>query len=101
MLRTAFSLSTGQARSSPREDSANADDKRGAIRFAIAPYRRGLAMLLRAALLSILIFALPAHAQTLRIGLQADPATLDPAQSAAFVDRVVMAAVCDKLIDEG
>src|SRR5438477_8618671 len=41
----------------------------------------------------------PAQAETLRIGLQADPSTLDPAQSAAFVDRVVMAAVCDKLIE--
>ncbi len=35
----------------------------------------------------------------LRIGLQADPATLDPSLSVSFVDRVVMAAVCDKLID--
>jgi peptide/nickel transport system substrate-binding protein len=40
-----------------------------------------------------------ASAQTLRIGMQADPATLDPAQSVSFTDRVVMAAVCDKLID--
>src|SRR5205809_403389 len=56
-------------------------------------------MLLRAALLATLIFPSFAHAQTLRIGLQADPATLDPAQSAAFVDRVVMAATCDKLIE--
>src|SRR5215208_4068448 len=38
-------------------------------------------------------------AETLRIGMQADPATLDPAQSASFVDRVALAAVCDKLID--
>src|ERR1051325_7089066 len=55
-------------------------------------------MLLRV-LLFALIFPSLAHAQTLRIGLQADPATLDPAQSAAFVDRVVMAATCDKLIE--
>ena len=39
------------------------------------------------------------RAETLRIGMQADPATLDPAQSASFVDRVALAAVCDKLID--
>jgi peptide/nickel transport system substrate-binding protein len=38
-------------------------------------------------------------AETLRIGMQADPATLDPAQSASFVDRVALAAVCDKLVD--
>jgi peptide/nickel transport system substrate-binding protein len=56
--------------------------------------------MLRALLvLAALICAAPAHAQTLRIGLQGDPATLDPAQSAAFVDRVVMAAYCDKLIE--
>src|ERR1051325_11212661 len=55
-------------------------------------------MLLRV-LLFALIFPSFAQAQTLRIGLQADPATLDPAQSAAFVDRVVMAAVCDKVIE--
>src|SRR3954454_1615914 len=55
-------------------------------------------MLRRLLLLASLAWAGSAHAQTLRIGLQADPATLDPAQSAAFVDRVVMAAACDKLI---
>src|SRR5436853_4958987 len=57
-------------------------------------------MILRVCLFAACLFcAVPAHAQTLRIGLQADPATLDPAQSAAFVDRVVMAATCDKLIE--
>src|SRR3954467_8432652 len=56
-------------------------------------------MLLRVAFLFALMCAAPAQAQTLRIGLQGDPATLDPAQSAAFVDRVVLAAVCDKLIE--
>jgi len=57
-------------------------------------------MIPRAALLiALFVLALPAHAQTLRIGLQADPVTLDPAQSAAFWERVVMAATCDKLID--
>jgi peptide/nickel transport system substrate-binding protein len=50
-------------------------------------------------LLAALACAFPAQAQVLRIGLQGDPATLDPAQSAAFVDRVVMAATCDKLIE--
>ena len=56
--------------------------------------------MLRASLVfAFLACASPAQAQTLRIGLQADPATLDPAQSAAFVDRVVMAATCDKLIE--
>jgi peptide/nickel transport system substrate-binding protein len=43
--------------------------------------------------------ATSAHAQTLRIGLQADPITLDPAQSTAFWERVVMAAICDKLVE--
>src|SRR2546423_9792204 len=56
-------------------------------------------MLRASLLLALLALASPAQAQTLRIGLQGDPATLDPAQSAAFVDRVVLAAVCDKLIE--
>jgi peptide/nickel transport system substrate-binding protein len=49
--------------------------------------------------LAAVLWSMPARADVLRIGLQADPSTLDPAQSAAFVDRVVMAAVCDKLIE--
>jgi peptide/nickel transport system substrate-binding protein len=57
-------------------------------------------MLLRASVIvAVLGLAAPAPAEVLRIGLQADPATLDPAQSVSFTDRVVMAAVCDKLID--
>ena len=56
-------------------------------------------MLRASVICAALVFASPAPAQTLRIGLQADPATLDPAQSVSFVDRVVMAAVCDKLIE--
>src|SRR3954452_4094769 len=47
----------------------------------------------------VLACSMPGRADVLRIGLQADPSTLDPAQSAAFVDRVVMAAVCGQLID--
>ena len=38
-------------------------------------------------------------AGTLRIGLNEDPGTLDPAQSGGFVDRIVFASLCDKLID--
>src|SRR5258708_22763321 len=58
-------------------------------------------MLSRASLVlaAVLAWSMPGRADVLRIGLQADPSTLDPAQSAAFVDRVVMAAVCDKLIE--
>ena len=57
-------------------------------------------MLFRASLIiTFLALASPLSAQTLRIGMQGDPATLDPAQSAAFVDRVALAAVCDKLIE--
>jgi peptide/nickel transport system substrate-binding protein len=58
--------------------------------------------MLRASLFALWLALLvpPAQAaQTLRIGMQADPATLDPAQSASFVDRVALAAVCDKLVD--
>jgi peptide/nickel transport system substrate-binding protein len=38
-------------------------------------------------------------AESLRIGMLGDPATLDPAQSTSVTDRVAFAAVCDKLID--
>ena len=52
------------------------------------------------AALALSLLASPALAQgTLRIGLTADPNMLDPAQSSAVVDRVVYAAMCDKLID--
>jgi peptide/nickel transport system substrate-binding protein len=36
---------------------------------------------------------------TLRIGLNDDPDTLDPAVGGTFTGRIVFAAVCDKLID--
>jgi peptide/nickel transport system substrate-binding protein len=52
------------------------------------------------ALLAPSLLALPAAAQTtLRIGIGADPNVLDPAQSGSFVERVVFAAMCDKLVD--
>jgi peptide/nickel transport system substrate-binding protein len=38
-------------------------------------------------------------AQTLRIGLQEDPDTLDGARNWSFVGRVVMTSICDKLVD--
>src|SRR5262245_26975458 len=57
--------------------------------------QRILPLLLAATLLA----AAPASAGVLRIGMQADPSTLDPAQRAAFVDRVALVAVCDKLIE--
>ena len=41
----------------------------------------------------------PASAQTLRIGLQEDPDTLDGAKNWSFVGRVVMTSICDKLVD--
>ncbi len=40
-----------------------------------------------------------ADADTLRIGMVGDPATLDPAQSSSVTDRAAFAAFCDKLID--
>lgn len=54
------------------------------------------------ALAAALAFATPAAAQTvLRVGIGADPNVLDPAQSSAFVERVVFSALCDKLVDIG
>src|SRR5262249_11969627 len=49
--------------------------------------------------LALLLTVMPVTAETLRIGMVGDPATLDPAQSTSVTDRVALAAVCDKLID--
>lgn len=38
-------------------------------------------------------------AQTLRIGLQEDPDTLDPARARTYVSRIVFTSLCDKLVD--
>jgi peptide/nickel transport system substrate-binding protein len=57
---------------------------------------------MRRILLALLLLAAPARAETqLRIGIGSDPAVLDPAQSGAFVERIVFAALCDKLVDIG
>ena len=58
---------------------------------------------MRALLAALIAFATvltdPAVAQTLRIGLQEDPDTLDGARNWSFVGRVVMTSICDKLVD--
>jgi peptide/nickel transport system substrate-binding protein len=54
---------------------------------------------LSGAVVLLLAAAMPGAAETLRIGMVGDPATLDPAQSSSVTDRVAFAAVCDKLID--
>jgi peptide/nickel transport system substrate-binding protein len=51
-----------------------------------------------AALLATAI-SFPAAAQHLRVGIQSDPNMLDPAQSGAYVERIVFGALCDKLVD--
>jgi peptide/nickel transport system substrate-binding protein len=51
------------------------------------------------ALMAFMVFAMPATAKTLRIGLAEDPATFDPTTSRLLVDRIVLAAMCDKLFD--
>jgi peptide/nickel transport system substrate-binding protein len=48
---------------------------------------------------AIVAAATPAAAQTLRIGLQEDPDTLDGAKNWSFVGRNVMTSICDKLVD--
>src|SRR4051812_8787841 len=40
-----------------------------------------------------------AGAQNLRIALQDDPDTLDPAKNWTFVGRHVLASLCDKLVE--
>src|SRR5215510_2036851 len=55
--------------------------------------------ILLAACTAVLMVLTPAAAQTLRIGLQEDPDTLDGARNWSFVGRVVMTSICDKLVD--
>ncbi|TJZ84444.1 ABC transporter substrate-binding protein [Paracoccus hibiscisoli] len=55
--------------------------------------------LLSATAMIALMSALPAGAQTLRIGLSDDADILDPDQSRTFVGRIVYAGLCDKLVD--
>ena len=43
--------------------------------------------------------AVHAQAQTLKIALAEDPDSLDPAKNWSFVGRVVLASLCDKLVD--
>ena len=50
-------------------------------------------------LLALLLLALPAAAQTLRIGIASDPDVLDPTLSRSVAARQVFAAMCDKLLD--
>lgn len=38
-------------------------------------------------------------AQTVRIGMQEDPDTLDPHRSRTYVSRIVFTSLCDKLVD--
>ncbi len=45
------------------------------------------------------VAATASFAQTLRIGMQEDPDTLDPARSRTYVARIVFASLCDKLVD--
>jgi peptide/nickel transport system substrate-binding protein len=54
---------------------------------------------LTTALLAGSLFAFPALSAELRIGLNDDADTLDPAQSRTFVGRIVYTAMCDKLVD--
>ncbi len=46
-----------------------------------------------------LALAVPARAEVLNIGIVGDPGLLDPARSGNYIDRNVLASVCDKLID--
>jgi peptide/nickel transport system substrate-binding protein len=50
-------------------------------------------------LAALVLGAMPASAQQLRIGLNSDPDALDPTTSRTVAGRVVFTAMCDKLID--
>ncbi|MFC4455462.1 ABC transporter substrate-binding protein [Deinococcus sonorensis] len=49
--------------------------------------------------ISLMLALTTAAAETLTVGLDADPPRLDPALSTAFVDRQVMNQIFDKLVD--
>jgi peptide/nickel transport system substrate-binding protein len=53
----------------------------------------------RIILIPLLLGALAAQAQTLRVGLAEDPDVLDPTLARTFVGRVVFSALCDKLLE--
>jgi len=55
--------------------------------------------ILAAAFGALLAGAVGAEAQTLRIGLAEDPDSFDPAKAWSYVGRVVLASICDKLVD--
>ncbi len=58
-------------------------------------------LLLTSFLLTLLALAVPAHAdeQPLRVALEFDPASLDPATDGSYTNRVVTTLMCDSLID--
>jgi len=62
-------------------------------------WKRAAAGCLIAATATLSISA--SSAQTLRIGLGADPDILDPTLARTYVGRIVFAALCDKLVDIG
>jgi peptide/nickel transport system substrate-binding protein len=55
--------------------------------------------ILSAAVAALFVIGGGASAQDLRIGLQDDPDTLDPAKNFSFVGRHVLSSICDKLVD--
>ncbi|GHA29861.1 ABC transporter substrate-binding protein [Devosia pacifica] len=54
-------------------------------------------LMVAASLLALTMSA--ASAQSLRVGLQDDPDTLDPATGGTYTGRIVFDALCDKLVD--
>ncbi len=48
---------------------------------------------------ALLLLAAPAHAESLKIGLAADPNILDPVLDRTLDGRIVFEAMCDKLVD--
>lgn len=50
-------------------------------------------------LLAVGLWAAPAPAASLRIGIQEDPEAMDPMLGTSFVGRIIYAGLCDKLID--
>jgi peptide/nickel transport system substrate-binding protein len=51
------------------------------------------------AIAGLLASGLASAQSTLRVGLQDDPDVLDPVRARTFVGRIVLASLCDKLVD--
>ena len=98
---------TGEVAAKPTEGAgprSHANNVRGPapstmLRMVPLPRKRRGRIFKSAITALTILAALPAAAQTLRVGLREDPDILDPTLGSSYVGRIVYAAMCDKLFD--